>query len=240
VSRAESTRSRKRPEERRAEILDAAATIALAEGLERITLRAVAERLGVRPGLITHYFPAAEDLVIAAFVRAATIERDRFFPAEGTPLERMAHFLGHIDSGASLPLARMWLNARHLSRFSPALGAALREQDALDRARLVAVVRDGVASGAFTAVDPEAAAIRILIAVDGVGSYVNDTTVDHPSFVDFERDVAEWTLGLPAGALRAAEGSGGLSVEEGQHDVEDELRLREAEEVGRAGEDREL
>src|SRR4051794_21027519 len=94
-SSASEARSRKRPEERREEILSAAAAIALDEGLERITLRAVAGRLGVRPGLISHYFPAAEGLVEEAFVRAATVERERFFPDEGSPVQRLAHFVGH-------------------------------------------------------------------------------------------------------------------------------------------------
>jgi AcrR family transcriptional regulator len=205
ASSAISVRSRKRPEERREEILAHAATIALDEGLERITLRAVADRLGVRPGLITHYFPAAEDLVVEAFVRAAVAEREHFFPVDGDPLGRLADFVGHIESGASLPLARLWLNARHLSRFSPALNAALEEQDALDRARLVGLIEDGIASGDFTDQDAEASAIRILIAVDGGGSYVNSTgEVDHPAQKHFVAEFSEWTLGVAPGALRTA------------------------------------
>lgn len=202
-SRAPATRSRKQPEERREEILAAAATIALDEGLERITLRAVANRLGVRPGLISHYFPAAEDLVEEAFVRAATTERERFFPAEGPPLDRMRHFVHHIETGVSLPLARLWLNARHLSRFAPALELTLQEQDALDRARLRSLIEDGIATGDFAAVDAEAASIRILIAIDGGGSYVNSTAdLSNPAQVHFVADVVEWTLGLEAGTLR--------------------------------------
>ncbi|MBD8022412.1 TetR/AcrR family transcriptional regulator [Microbacterium gallinarum] len=201
-----SSRSRKRPEERRAEILAAAADIALEEGLERITLRAVADRLGVRPGLITHYFPAADELVLEAFERAAVGERGRFFPADGTPVERLAHFIDHVESGASLALARLWLNARHLSRFSPALDTLLQEQDALDQTQLIALIRDGITSGDFVDVDAEAASIRIFIAVDGGGSYVNTTAViDHPAHVHFARDVAEWTLGLDSGTLERAQ-----------------------------------
>lgn len=195
-------RSRKAPEERREEILSEAAAIALEQGLERITLRAVATRLGVRPGLISHYFPAAEDLVEEAFVRAATIERERFFPEAGAPVERLARFVDHIDSGASLPLARLWLNARHLSRFTPSLEETLREQDELDRSRLSAIIAAGVAAGEFAEVDPEAASIRLLIAVDGSGSYVNSTgDLSHPAQARFVADVAEWTLGLAPGTL---------------------------------------
>ncbi len=195
-------RVRKRPEERRAEIIDAAASIAIDEGLERITLRAVAEQLGVRPGLITHYFPAAEDLVIEAFVQAAVRERDHFFPAAGTPEGRLRHFVDHLRSGASAPLARMWLNARHLSRFSPALGAALDEQDRLDRDSLVMIVQAGIDAGVFAHVDPEAACTRILLAVDGSGSYANSAgALDDPVHARFVADVAEWTLGLVPGSL---------------------------------------
>ena len=198
-------RIRKRPEERREEILSQAAAIALDGGLERITLRAVAERLGVRPGLITHYFPAAEDLVIEAFVRAAVHERKEFFPASGDPLARLAHFIAHVESGASAPLARLWLNARHLSRFSPALDAALQEQDALDRARLIGIIVEGIRTGRFPVADAETAGIRILIAVDGSGSYVNSTSeAVHPAQKHVVADMTDWALGLESGTLRTA------------------------------------
>ena len=200
-----SVRTRKRPEERREEILEHATAIALDEGLERITLRAVADRLGVRPGLITHYFPAAETLVIEAFARAAVRERERFFVSVGDPVQRLAHFVNHIERGASEPLARMWLNARHLARFSPALDEALQEQDALDRERLTAIIEDGIATGDFRTTDATAACIRILIAVDGGGSYVNTAAPpSHRAHQQVVADVSEWTLGLEPGILRAA------------------------------------
>lgn len=205
-------RSRKRPAERREEILAAAAAIAIEQGLERITLRAVADRLGVRAGLITHYFPAAEDLVVEGFVRAAEAERERFFPTDGDAMRRLAHFLGYIESGASLPLARLWLNARHLSRFSSALNRALDEQDVLDRMRLARLIADGIAAGDFADTDPETASTRIWIAIDGTGSYVN-SAIDYSSAAHarFASDVAEWALGLPQGDLRREIDGGGAS-----------------------------
>lgn len=212
TSSAVSGRSRKRPEERREEILAGAADIALEHGLERVTLRAVADRLGVRPGLITHYFPAAEDLVVDAFARAAELEREQFFPVGTGPIGRLAHFVGHIESGRSAPLARLWLNARHLSRFSTPLRAVLDEQDVLDRARMISLIDDGIASGDFARVDAESAAIRLLIAVDGEGSYVNSAAdVAHPAHKYFLADVAEWTLALAPGTLRALIGPAAAS-----------------------------
>ncbi|KUM35805.1 TetR family transcriptional regulator [Arthrobacter sp. EpRS71] len=205
VSSPTSQRVRKLPDERRAEILSEAASIALGEGLERITLRAVADRLGVRPGLISHYYPAAEDLVIAAFVRAVSEEREELFPDAGTPLERMAHLVSRSEGPEALELSRLWLNARHLCRFIPALTEALLGQEYLDRNRLTALIEDGVASGDFVVEDPFAACIRIWVAIDGVGSYVNNAEVfDDEAFTRFVTDVAEWSLGVPAGGLRAA------------------------------------
>ncbi|WP_017198853.1 TetR family transcriptional regulator [Arthrobacter sp. M2012083] len=205
VSSPASQRVRKLPDERRAEILAEAASIALGEGLERITLRAVADRLGVRPGLISHYYPAAEDLVIAAFVRAVSEEREELFPDDGTPLERTAHLVSRIEGSGAVELTRLWLNARHLCRFIPALTEALLDQEYLDRNRLTALIEDGVASGDFMVEDPFAACIRIWVAIDGVGSYVNNAeSFEYDAFKRFVTDVAEWSLGVQAGELRAA------------------------------------
>ncbi|MFJ4264327.1 TetR family transcriptional regulator [Paenarthrobacter nicotinovorans] len=204
VSSPATTRTRKLPDERRAEILAEAASIALSEGLERITLRAVADRLGVRPGLISHYYPAAEDLVVAAFVRAVSEEREELFPDGGTPLDRMAHLVSRMEGGVAAPLSRLWLNARHLCRFMPALDEALQAQEHLDRSRLVALIEDGVAAGEFATRDPFAACVRILVAIDGVGAYVNNVgSFEVDAFTRFVTDVAEWSLGIAPGSLRA-------------------------------------
>ncbi|WP_318152948.1 TetR family transcriptional regulator [Microbacterium helvum] len=207
VSSGGERRIRKRPEERREEILSAAAAIALAEGLERVTLRAVADRLGVRPGLITHYFPAAEDLVAAAFARAAAGERAQLFPVEGDPLSRLRRFVEVIGGDESRDLSRLWLNARHLSRFSPVLDAAVIEQEERNDAGIGALIEDGVAAGVFTVDDAIRAGVRILMAVDGQSAYVNNTRDDGgAAYRDFVAETAEWTLGLRAGTLTSARG----------------------------------
>lgn len=194
---------RKAPAERRAEIISAASRIALEEGLERITLRAVAERLGVRPGLITHYFPAAEELVIAAFQLAASREREQLHAAAGGPLARLAAFVRLVERDGE-ELSRLWLNAKHLARFTPALAEAVQEQERLDRERLTALIAEGCAAGAFAAEDPEAACVRIFLAVDGFGAYANNPSlIAHEAYAHFVADVAEWALGLRPGTLRA-------------------------------------
>ncbi|MCD2442008.1 TetR family transcriptional regulator [Agromyces sp. SYSU K20354] len=204
LSSAPAAHARKRPDERRAEIVAAAAAIALDDGLEGITLRAVADRLGVRPGLISHYFPVAEDLVIAAFVHAVAEERETLVPEGGSPMERIARMVSRVESDDARAVSRLWLNARHLSRFRPALDEALEEQESLDRTRLTTLVDDGIAAGVFSPDDAFAACVRIFVAIDGFGAYANNTgafTAD--AYWRFVTDATEWALGLEPGALRA-------------------------------------
>ena len=88
---------------------------------------------------------------------------------------------------------------------SAPLSTRRSKQDALDRERLIAIIEDGIASGDFPSADAEPACIRILIAVDGAGSYVNSTAESpHPAHRHVVADVADWALGLEPGTLRAA------------------------------------
>jgi hypothetical protein len=60
----------------------------------------------------------------------------------------------------------------------------------------------GIAQGDFAETDAAVASIRIFLAVDGCGSYVNSSG-DHaePTYEHFVADVAEWALGLKPGSL---------------------------------------
>lgn len=203
VSSTDAPRRRKPPAERRAEIVARAASIALAEGLERVTLRAVAEQLDVRPGLITHYFAAVESLVAAAFAHAIDQEREVLFCSQGSPHEQIAQLVARVQDPEAVEVARLWLNARHLSRFLPGLAETVEEQESLDRDRLAAIIEEGVRSGDFRVHDPFAACVRILIAIDGYGAYANSAAAfDVPSYTRWVADATEWSLGLDPGSLR--------------------------------------
>ncbi|MFF2897631.1 TetR/AcrR family transcriptional regulator [Streptomyces sp. NPDC057966] len=207
TSRARPKQSRKLPEQRRAEILRTAARIGLEEGLERITLRRVADALGVRPGLISHYFPVADHLLSEAFAFAATTERGSLLPPDEEdlpPVERLARFLVRLTNGDYRDLSRLWLNARHLSRFKDALREAVGAQESQTRAEVVALVGRGVRAGEFTTDDEVRAALHILITVDGLGAYANDDAPqDGPDYGDVAIETAESRLGLAPGTLRA-------------------------------------
>ncbi|ANH94505.1 TetR family transcriptional regulator [Streptomyces sp. SAT1] len=205
-------RVRKDPATRRAEIVGTAAAIALAEGLECITLRRIAEELAVRPGLISHYFPAADDLVAEAFGSAATGELDALVPAGRpgeTPTLRLVRFLARTTGDAYDTMSRLWINARHLSRYRPELRERVVGQEAAWRGRLGALVQEGVDAGEFHPADVSVAVVQILVVLDGLGAHANTGTAEHPAAVSgMAAATAENALGLPAGTLAApAEGA---------------------------------
>ncbi|MFF1688152.1 MULTISPECIES: TetR/AcrR family transcriptional regulator [unclassified Streptomyces] len=198
-------RVRKNPEARRAEIVAAAAAIALDEGLECITMRRVADELAVRPGLISHYFPVAEDLVAEAFGVAATAELDELIPAdrpEGEALEDLARFFLLTAGDRYDGMSRLWLNARHLSRYRDRLRDRVDLQEARWRERLIQLIRDGVAAGVFRTEDPEVTAIQILVVLDGLGVHANAESTDRPPAVAaMVVTTAERELAVPPGTL---------------------------------------
>ncbi|MBB4985573.1 TetR/AcrR family transcriptional regulator [Streptomyces nymphaeiformis] len=198
-------RIRKTPEARRAEIVETAARVALTEGLECVTLRRIAEELAVRPGLISHYFPSAEDLVAEAFSVAATGELDALLPADrphGSPTQYLARYFALSGGEAYDDISRLWINARHLSRYRPVLRDRVAEQELASDDRLSDLIREGVERGEFRTDDPRAAAIQILVVVDGLGAHANTDRSDRPEAVTrMAVTTAERELGLRYGAL---------------------------------------
>ncbi|MEU6929977.1 TetR family transcriptional regulator [Streptomyces sp. NPDC046385] len=206
-SSVQRTRVRKTPEARRAEIVETAARVALTEGLECVTLRRIAEELSVRPGLISHYFPSAEELVAEAFAVAALGELDSLLPADrpdGTPTRYLARYFALSTGEAYDDISRLWINARHLSRYRPVLRDRVAEMELASDERLETLIREGVERGEFHTDDPRATAIQILVVLDGLGAHANTDRTDRPATVTrMAVTTAERELGLERGALDA-------------------------------------
>jgi AcrR family transcriptional regulator len=225
TSRDSGTRTRKTPTERRQEIVRAAALVGLSEGLECITLRRVADELGVQPGLVSHYFRAADVLVAEAFTSAARAELDGLLPegpqgsespqgsegAEGvegpgreTPLSTLRRFFVLIASAEFDNVSKLWLNARHLSRYRPVLRDHVIDQELLWCRRIERLIVAGAGAGLFRCPDPWAAAVRVLVAIDGTTAYINTSAGTRTDpIADLARAVAERELGLPPDTLVA-------------------------------------
>ncbi|NUR86442.1 MAG: TetR family transcriptional regulator [Nonomuraea sp.] len=198
-------RVRKPPDERRAEIVGAAAAVALTEGLECVTLRRIGEELGVRPGLISHYFPSAEDLVAEAFGSAAGAELDVLLPVVGPGASvtgHLARFFAQAAGEAYDDISRLWINARHLSRYRSVLRDRVGEQEAAWRERLEGVIRAGVERGEFRTADPLVTAVQILVVIDGLGAHANTDAGPRPEAITrLPVTTAERELGLTPGTL---------------------------------------
>jgi len=200
-------RIRKNAEDRRAQILDTSAELALQLGLEKVTMRLIAEKLEVRPGLISHYFKSIDELTCAAFELAATREREAIFSLgmeEGDELGNIAQFLSNVSAPDFENLGKLWLNARHLSRYRPSLCSLVSAQEELSLAELAKIITRAQDAGLVGNVNAEQAATGIFVIIDGSGSYVNNTEPKAlAELTPLIRAAAEFFLGLSPGGLPA-------------------------------------
>ena len=205
TSRPNATARRKPASERLAEIIETSGAIAVAEGLDRVTAKRVAAELGVFPGLVSHYFATADELVATAFAHAAANEREQIFgraaPAR-RPVDQMRRLLNawlHQDRD---PVSLLWLDAWQASRRRPALLAEVGRQMNTDLDRLSAVIADGIAAGDFPVDHPGEPALQILSLVDGLSvQAATRGTLDYAPVRSMVIATAERLLALPPGTL---------------------------------------
>jgi AcrR family transcriptional regulator len=152
-------------------MVEAAAAIAVRDGLEKVTAKGVAAAIGVFPGLISHYF-TADELVAAAFGHAAAAERDEVFgevAAAADPLGQLGGAIfAWLDPEAD-PISLLWLDAWQASRYRPALREEVIAQMNQDVRRLSALIQAGIDQGQLrVACAPEQAAVRIFSLIDAI------------------------------------------------------------------------
>ncbi|MEV7646976.1 TetR family transcriptional regulator C-terminal domain-containing protein [Arthrobacter sp. NPDC089319] len=164
---------RKAPAERSAELAQATRSIALEQGLSAITLRNVARRAGVAPGLVAHYHPSVEMLVAGTFssiVAAETEEVAALVAGTGTPQQGLSLLLETLLDDRRLDVTAVWVEAWSLGRRNETLASSVREQMDAWQAVIRDLVAAGVASGDFSAPDAESVAWQILGMVDGLNA----------------------------------------------------------------------
>ena len=164
---------RKLPAERHGELLAKAVEISHSEGLSAVTLRRVAADLSVTPGLVSHYFSSAEQLITAAFRSAAVAdlaEARARVDAAPTALAKMDALMDYVLDDSSDDASALWLEAWSLGRRNAALAAEAKELTDDWLACIADIVGAGTRDGEFRVDDVDVAARRLLTMIDGLGA----------------------------------------------------------------------
>jgi AcrR family transcriptional regulator len=194
------------PAERREAIVTAALQVMIVKGLASTTVRDVAQRMGTSSGLIHHYFASMDDLLAAAFERAAGegLEGVREAMVAGTDaVARLRIFFGNYTRAEQDWAFQLWLDAWAEAARRPAVRATSQRWNIAWQQLLVQTIRAGVVEGAFRCPDPEAAGWRILSLLDGLAlqAVAHRVAITRDDVIAWSARHTETELGLPAGTI---------------------------------------
>jgi AcrR family transcriptional regulator len=194
------------PDARREAIVVATLEVMQRQGIAATTVRDVAAVLGTSSGLIHHYVASMDELVAAAFERAAREDLQATVDAvaAGTgPVERLRLFFDTYARSDTDTGMQLWLDAWAEAARRPVLQRISRRLNEEWQALLCRVIEDGHRADVLRCDDPPAAAWRILSLLDGLTLQA----VAHGDAVTAElaglwsREGAERELGLAPGTL---------------------------------------
>ncbi|MFF4173809.1 TetR/AcrR family transcriptional regulator [Streptomyces sp. NPDC001744] len=164
---------RKAPQERAADIVAAAYSLAREAGIGALTLRAVATRAGVAPALVAHYIDGMDRLVADTFQRIVADERREvaaLVAASDSAAASMDALLDTMIDPDRDDVTLVWVEAwAHGLRNEVLANAVRAEMDAWQEL-ILAVIQRGAETGEFRPSDPVAAAWQILGMVDGLNA----------------------------------------------------------------------
>jgi TetR/AcrR family transcriptional repressor of bet genes len=161
-------------EQRRAELRDAVWRLASRDGLEAVTVRAVAEEAGCSTGALVHYFSDKEELLLFAFRTVADRVMRRVAATEARttdPLELARAMLveGLPVDGERRAEVRVWFAFLGLALTRPALARDQRLTYRAWRKRVAELLEEGRDQGRLRAdVDCDAEAAALVALVDGL------------------------------------------------------------------------
>jgi AcrR family transcriptional regulator len=203
-STAPRTRTRKAPAERAAEIVAAATAIAKSGGLSALTLRAVADRVGVASGLVAHYQPSMDDLVATVYtdlVEEEIAEVRALLATETVAIARMALLLRTLLDGSREEITVVWVEGWALARRNEPLARAVRAQMSAWQQLLAELIDAGRAEQAFQTEQASEVAWQLMGMIDGINAQSLVRDVDPATAATQLGRAAESLLGAAPGAL---------------------------------------
>lgn len=167
-------RVRKTAEERRAEMREAADAIAVSDGLAAVTVRSLAQRMGVVPGLIAHYVDSMDVLRAETVGRVLTAELEEFravVEAETNTPDRLRRLTDLLTRAGREGASALWLDAwSHGLRVSPIAAEVRAHMDAW-QAFIQQLIEVAVDAGDVECRDPDATAWHIIAVADGLNAH---------------------------------------------------------------------
>ncbi len=163
-------------EKRISDILDAAVAEFVEKGYENTSMDSIAARAGLTKGGLYYHFAGKDDVLIRAnerFMEPVLAMMDEAAKkalaseALGGYITRyLAYWSGHVQELSFIFLSM----AKALS--DPALGGMYRGYTSPMISFLESLYRRGIDSGEFKSVDPAAAAVALMAALDGIIGYL--------------------------------------------------------------------
>lgn len=205
-STASRPRTRKAPAERAAEIVAAATALARESGLSALTLRSVADRAGVAPGLVAHYQPSMDDLVARVYtdlVDAEVRDVERVVASAEGPAAQLGALLGTLMDGARDDLTVVWVEGWAMARRNDPLADAVRAQMERWQRLVEAIVADGCRAGVFAASEPAEVAWELIGLIDGLNAQSLARGADTSRFAPRMARAAEALVGAAPGSIAA-------------------------------------
>ncbi len=193
-------------QERRRQILEAAAGVIAERGACEARIADVAERIGISPALILYYFPSKDALLAEAIAH-----RDRqFFDEISVEIEGIGDAIEQLELliAASCPPAagldrndnewQLWLETWSRSRHVPDLAAERRRMDEALREAIAGIVERGIEQGSMRHGDPASFSVMLSSLIDGLAIQVllQDPRVDSETMRSICLEVAKRELSI--------------------------------------------
>jgi AcrR family transcriptional regulator len=150
---------------RRGDILRCFTEMVAERGYDEVSIRDVAEALGISKGTVLHHFRSKESLLEelhSEYMRRRLAEANEFLAASADPVEQLQLFVYQLMLSQQDDRAATVAFAREIVRFA--------EEDVMVEVRamrteyselVIDVIRRGVASKAFVEVDPALTALQV-------------------------------------------------------------------------------
>ncbi|HHQ42502.1 MAG TPA: TetR/AcrR family transcriptional regulator [Chromatiales bacterium] len=164
---------RKRGEERRSEIVQAALRLLAERGPKEVTTQAIADRVGIAQATVFRHFRTRDEIFVHAIGwigKQVLAIVDEAVAGRGAPDERLRRLVTRqLGLIASLPGLPRLLFSDRLHRESPRLKAAVRQVMAGYLERVGGLIREGQRAGVFSGgYEPEAGARLVAASVQGL------------------------------------------------------------------------